>query len=351
MVVIGSLINRISALVCVSFPWSALARISRANISRSTSLLLVLVIFSACNPNKNNAEKIEMKAAPLFNGDSAYNFVAKQVAFGPRVPTTQAHKRCGNWFVEKLQNYGATVTEQKDSAMGYEKKLLPIRNIIAAFYPEKKRRILLCAHWDSRQVADRGTERKNEPIDGANDGASGVGVLLEIARSLSTQPPNIGVDIVLFDTEDQGQPAYDSVPFTGQHFFCLGSIYWANNNNGYTAEYGILLDMVGAKNAAFTMEATSVKYAKNTLKKVWDTGNQLNYAHRFKYNLTQGVIDDHTYVNEIAKIPCINIIEYDTSTWTRFGTFWHTHNDNIDVIDSNSLKAVGQTVLQVIYNE
>ena len=291
------------------------------------------------------------KPSPVCNADSAFSYVEKQVNFGPRIPATEAHQRCGDWFVTQLKTFGATVAEQKDSVMGFDGNKLPLRNIIASFYPEKKRRILLCAHWDTRPYADQDTTRKNEPIDGANDGASGVGVLLEVARGLSNQEPNVGVDIILFDVEDQGRPAYDNAPSSPDHFYCLGSRYWAKNKKKYTAQYGILLDMVGAKGAVFTMEGISMKYAEPVVRKVWDTGNQLNFSDNFRYNRTRAIIDDHNYVNEIAGIPCIDIIQYDNSTNMRFGSYWHTHNDNIDIIDKNSLKAVGQTVLQVLYNE
>ncbi|MDP6908181.1 MAG: M28 family peptidase [Flavobacteriales bacterium] len=318
---------------------------------RSGTISLFVILLFGCNPNKNNEVKIEMKPAPTFNADSAYVYISDQVNFGPRVPGSESHKNCGDYLVRKLTRSGATVAEQLDSVTSYDGKSLPLRNIIASYNPENNRRVLLCAHWDTRPFADRDTSEMKSPIDGANDGASGVGVLLEIARNFAEQAPSVGVDIILFDVEDQGRPAFETTENPDKHFFCLGSHYWAKHKNTYTAEYGILLDMVGAKNAVFTMEGVSMQYAEHVLRKVWDTGNQLGYEDYFRYNRTPALVDDHNYINEIAQIPCIDIIQYDSSNDVGFGSYWHTHADNMDVIESNTLKAVGQTVLQVVYNE
>ena len=211
---------------------------------------------------------------------------------------------------------------------------------------------MLCAHWDTRPFADQDSLRSNEPIDGANDGGSGVGVLLEIARLLKSTPPNIGVDIILFDTEDQGRPEYDTRPGE-EHTYCLGSRYWGNNphEDGYAPAYGILLDMVGAKNATFAMEGVSMMNAGVQTQKVWDTANQLGYGKHFIYKKTRPITDDHTYINLLTDIPTMDIIQYESTTTTNFGEFWHTHLDSLPIIDKSTLKAVGQTVVQVIYNE
>lgn len=318
---------------------------------RYIPFLILIASFVGCNPHPDNQEKITMCPAPVFNADSAFSYVKKQVGLGPRVPATEAHASCGDYLVAQFKRFGASVAEQKDSVTDYTGKRLPLRNIIASFHPEKTRRVMLCAHWDTRLFADQDDDRIREPIDGANDGASGVAVLLEIARGLSSEKPNIGVDMILFDVEDQGRPAFEPDASVTDHFYSLGSRYWARNKKNYVAQYGILLDMVGAENAIFTLEGNSMQYAENVLRKVWDTGNQLGYTDHFRYNMTRSVVDDHYYVNEIAGIPCIDIIEYDNTTVMKFGTYWHTHDDDIDIIDPNTLKAVGQTVLQVIYNE
>jgi len=292
-----------------------------------------------------------MRPAPVFNADSAYASVLQQVGFGPRIPGTGPHEKCGDMLVNRMARTGATVTEQTDSVKDYRGQRIPVRNIIASFSPEQSRRMMLCAHWDSRQVADQDTSGQDEPIDGASDGASGVAVLLEIGRLLSSREAPIGVDLIFFDTEDQGRPEYEPDPDPKVHFYCLGSRYWGADNDGYQAEFAILLDMVGAKNAVFTMEGTSMKYAGPIVRKVWDTGNQLGYSDYFRYNRTRALTDDHTYVNELTGIPCIDIIHYESETNTSFGHYWHTHADNMGIIDRKTLKAVGQTLVQVIYNE
>ncbi|MBP9153068.1 MAG: M28 family peptidase, partial [Flavobacteriales bacterium] len=309
-------------------------------------LLGLAILIIACNPNRNSESELVLKPAPIFNSDSAYEFVAKQVAFGPRVPASEAHIACGDYLVSTLERYGFEVTEQVDSVASFGGLTLPLRNIIATYNSPNPKRIILAAHWDTRPYADRDDTLKTIPFDGANDGASGVGVLLEIARTIAANPLNIGVEIILFDIEDQGRPAYDSDTDDPEHYYCLGSRYWANSAKGHKAEYGILLDMVGAENARFTMEGVSMQYAEPVVRKVWGIGNQLGYSEYFRYNRTSHIVDDHTYINEIVGIPFIDIIHYDASTETRFWTKWHTHEDDLSVIDRNVLEAVGQTVLQ-----
>lgn len=213
---------------------------------------------------------------------------------------------------------------------------------------------MLCAHWDTRPFADQDTEDTNTAIDGANDGASGVGVLLEIARQFSLKKPNIGVDIILFDAEDYGQPAVSDYPRM-EHSYCLGSQYWATHlhKSNYFAKYGILLDMVGGKNAVFTQELASLTFAPKVLNKVWNTAAELGYGNTFQFKKTNLIIDDHLYINNLAqgRVPTIDIIEYNEVTESHFYEHWHTHKDKLENIDKNTLKAVGQTVLQVVYNE
>jgi Zn-dependent M28 family amino/carboxypeptidase len=318
---------------------------------RSATIVSLTILVCACNPTRNQEPALELAEAPEFNADSAFHFVATQTSFGPRVPGSEAHDQSGNYLVKTLASFGFVVTEQKDSVPSFSNTLLPLRNIVAVFNPNAKKRILLAAHWDTRPYADRDDTLKTKPFDGANDGASGVGVLLEIARCVASMPPSIGLDIILFDLEDQGRAAYDSLHNETEHYFCLGSRYWASHLSGYTADYGIVLDMVGAANAKFTMEGASMKYAEPIVRKVWGVGNKLGYSSHFRYNRTPYIIDDHNYVSEVAGIPCIDIIQHDASTETGFWNLWHTHDDNLTAIDRKTLKAVGQTVLQTIYND
>lgn len=296
-------------------------------------------------------------AVPKFERDSAYAFVKKQVDFGPRVPNTDAHKRCKDWLVAQFSAYGLKVTEQPFTAKAYTGKALNGVNIIAQYKPEATKRICLAAHWDSRHIADSplNKERHKEPILGADDGGSGVAVLLEIARILQSNPPkeqavDLGVDFVLFDVEDHGD---DSDVNPNPNSWCLGSQHWSRNlvPSGYSPKYGILLDMVGAKTARFTKEAVSMNFAPAVMNKVWKIGQNLGYTNHFVEDKTGAVTDDHYFVNTIAKIPMIDIIGKSTETQTGFGAHWHTHNDDMGVIDVRALRAVGQTVLEVIYQE
>ncbi|WP_205501529.1 M28 family peptidase [Rufibacter psychrotolerans] len=325
--------------------------------------LLLAAGFPACDKKKNpeTATATEQPAAPAanvtvpaFNADSAYQFVAKQVAFGPRVPNTPAHRACGDYLISTLKGYGANVLVQPFTAKAYNGTTLELRNIMAQYNPAANKRILLAAHWDTRHLADKDPANPTKPIDGANDGASGVAVLLEIARQLQANPlaQNLGVDLMLFDGEDYGQPdnAGEYIPDT----WCLGSQYWGKNlmPKGYTAHYGILLDMVGAKGARFAQEETSRTYAGDVVEKVWRTANQIGYSDYFPFQESPGITDDHTYVIQHANIRMIDIVAYDpTSPDGFFGPYHHRHTDNMDIIDRNTLKAVGQTVLHVVMHE
>jgi glutaminyl-peptide cyclotransferase len=294
--------------------------------------------------------------APAFNADSAYKFVAKQVAFGPRVPNSQAHTATGDWIISKLKEYGAEVEVQEFQMRAFDGKMLNLRNIIASYNPEAGTRIMLAAHWDTRPFADKDTNNPDKPIDGANDGASGVAILLEIARTIKTaqEKPGVGVDLFFFDGEDYGRPDDSKFPYM-ENDWCLGSQYWSKNkhNPNYRAKYGILLDMVGAENARFAREGNSMDYAKNVVDKVWKAGDKLGYSDYFKYVNAPAITDDHYYINTIAKIPMIDIIEYNMAATDGdyFGDYHHRHADSMSIISPKTLKAVGQTVLHVVYNE
>jgi glutaminyl-peptide cyclotransferase len=296
---------------------------------------------------ETTGENIEL-IIPNINRDSVYDFVQKQVDFGPRVPGSEAHKKCSEWFKTKLEGYGATVTMQKFRPTFHFGTTVDAVNIIGAINPHHKRRVLLCAHWDSRHVADQDTERKNEAILGADDGGSGVAVLLEIARLIQKHSIDLGVDIVLFDAEDQGDSEGEgNTTLT----WCLGSQYWSGRPHvaGYRAKYGILLDMVGSEGARFTKEQTSMKYAPSLMNKTWKIAADLGYSNYFVDIPTGPITDDHTFVNEIAHIPTIDIINRPADRG--FGEYWHTHDDNMDVISKSALSATGNVVLAVIYNE
>lgn len=319
-------------------------------------LLLIFWSISACTEDPKEEPQKQQKPAvqtPIFNADSAYSFIQAQVDFGPRVPNTEAHAACAEFLSQKLKDYGAEVIVQEATVTAFDGTPLQMKNIIGQFKPENKRRILLYAHWDTRPFADKDSTRINEPIDGANDGGSGVGVLLEVARQLNIQQPDHGIDIIFFDTEDYGAPEWQEDD--GNYLdWCLGSQYWANNKHvrNYRAKYGILLDMVGAKNAVFNKEGTSMALAPNVVRKVWNTGQKLGYGEYFKNDVTPQTIDDNLFVSQIGGIPSANIVHYHTQVLPMgYGAFHHTHKDNMSIIDTATLKAVGQTVLEVIYQE
>ena len=288
---------------------------------------------------------------PIFNADSAYLYVKQQVDFGPRFPNNEAHGKCAKFLEKKLTSFGLTTITQVGKSTTFNNKEITIKNIIGAYNPEANKRILLYAHWDSRPFADQDLKDMTKPILGANDGASGVGILIEIARQLSIVKPNIGVDIIFFDAEDYGQPSSGMTQVISESW-CLGSQYWAKNphQENYNAEYGILLDMVGNSNAYFTQESISMRYAPQIMQKVWNNAKLLGYNNYFINKQTTFVgIDDHQYVNEIAGIPSIDIIHYDRASGN-FHPTWHTHNDNMDVIDKTTLSAVGEVLLYTIYH-
>jgi glutaminyl-peptide cyclotransferase len=319
---------------------------------------LIILVASCTDKKKVETEKVINKPlvkAPDFNADSAYKLVSKQVSFGFRIPNTEPHRRCKTWLVAQLKSFGCQVIEQDFTAENYAGINYQLTNIIGQINPKAERRILLAAHWDTRHVADYDSVNQNIPIDGANDGGSGVGVLLEIARviNLAKEKPEFGIDILLLDGEDQGTPENvieKKEKPKAESYWCLGSQYWARNKHlpNYVAYYGILLDMVGNKNAKFFREGVSMNAAPSIVNKVWAIGNSLGY-NQFVNEDVEEIIDDHVFINRDGGIPMIDIIEYDKTDAAFFSNTWHTHQDNMSNIDKTSLKAVGQTVLTTLY--
>ncbi len=338
-------------------------------LSRLFSFFIITLLFSGCaeEPEKRNKAKKQSNSTqsatqaaftpvnkPTFIADSAFRYVAEQVDFGPRVPGSKAHAEAVVYFKEKMNGWGWETNIQRGEATTFNGKNIEIKNIIARNDTSNKNRVLLMAHWDSRPFADRDDSRKNEAIDGANDGASGVGVLMEIARIISQSDlkPNVGLDIIFFDAEDYGQPSSMMSSQTGDTW-CLGSQYWAKNlTAGYTKpKYGILLDMVGANDAVFPKEGVSMQYNPQLVNKVWYLAHKLGYGDYFiQTEARGGITDDHLYVNKIAEIPSIDIIHYNPDKGD-FGAFHHKHSDDISIIDKTTLKVVGDVVLETIYRE
>ncbi|NOT36455.1 MAG: M28 family peptidase [Saprospiraceae bacterium] len=297
----------------------------------------------SCKSDKFSTEMV-------FDETSAYAAVRKQVSFGSRVPGTEAHVKCKDWLVSEFQKNKADVIIQDFVAKTYDKKELQAFNIIANYYPERKHRILIAAHWDNRPISDQETDtaKSKLPVLGADDGASGVGVIIELSRLLGEQKlKNLGIDLILFDAEDYGDSNGE------MESWCLGSQYWAKNfhKEGYKADYGILLDMVGASNPVFDKEEYSLFFAPKVIEKVWKIANDLGYKNHFVNVNGQGLVDDHIFVNRDARIPMIDIINRPRGSKTNFVPHWHTQKDDMNAIDPKSLGMVGKVLTRLIYLE
>ena len=320
------------------------------------SILLSSSLFFSCgNLRKQTTEDNSSMqlAGPVFCADSAYLYCEQQCNFGPRTMNSEAHEACGKWIAEKFASFGLAVSTQKADLKGYDGTILKSTNIIASFKPEVANRILLCAHWDSRPWADNDPDEANhkKPVMAANDGASGVAVMLEVARLLPDSL-GIGVDFICFDAEDWGVPQWSDSADDGNSW-ALGAQYWAAHphKQGYNANFGILLDMVGGQGATFYQEGMSVQYARSIVDKVWRAAQVVGFGSLFPTQTGGHITDDHIPVNQIAKIPTIDIIpHYPNCEQSNFGPTWHTVNDDMAHIDKNTLQAVGQTLIQVLFS-
>lgn len=322
----------------------------------SKTLLLSLFVILGLTACEGDNSKIKLKPQektkvriPKFDGQAAKVFVDKQVAFGPRVPNSEGHKKCKEWLVSTFQSFGAKVQEQDFTATSFNNIELNGTNIIARYNPEVKERVILAAHWDTRPFADKDPDqlKQSDPILGADDGGSGVGVLLEIAKNLQAHPIPMGVDLILFDAEDYGDDKGEDVNSWG-----LGSQHWAKNPHlsVQDVKYGILLDMVGAKGAKFYQEGFSLQNAGPLVRKIWDLARLMKKDQLFINQKSPPVIDDHFFVMKYFGMPMVDIINRPSDEFG-FGKHWHTHGDNMEVIDANVLGAVGQVVTAVIYKE
>jgi glutaminyl-peptide cyclotransferase len=331
-------------------------KVSSFSVLLLCTLYIVLCTLSSCHNDKKVEQEKAVEPvyvrAPEFNADSAFAYLKTQVDFGPRTPGSKAHAKCADYLQAKMKGFGWEVKLQTGKVKTYDNKTFDLKNIISSYKPELTNRVLLLAHWDCRPFADEDAEGKDKPIDGANDGASGVATLMEIARQISLSKPNFGIDILFVDLEDYGQQypetdKYDEMP----NSWALGTQYWANNLQADThkAQYGILLDMVGGINPMFPKEGSSLAFAPNIVEKVWTTAARIGYGNYFVNDQMGQTTDDHVYINQIAKIPCVDIVHMNPSTGT-YPLFHHSKKDNMSIIDKNTLKMVGQVVLETIYN-
>ncbi len=322
-------------------------------------LLLVMVSCSCKRSASGNAASLGVPSLtatshemPQFSADSAYQFVAGLCDFGPRVPGTDAQKACAKWLKNELLRYGADVKLQEGEMTAYNGTKLPIINIIGSFNPDAKMRVLLMSHWDSRPFADNDPDpaKRKQPVMGANDGASGVGILLELARLCNEKLPQVGIDIFLTDAEDYGAPE----DWKGTHdekWWALGTQMWCKQaaKEGYRAQYGILLDMVGSANATFYREYYSERYANSFVNEIWQAAARLGYGDLFINQGGGGVTDDHVFVNRMLQIPCVDIIDTRTDTDGTFCPEWHTTHDTIDHISRETLGKVGRVLVSLLW--
>jgi hypothetical protein len=327
-----------------------------AKIALPTLLLLLLIAGCSNNsghtpvtgspagqkPANEEQKRVMTSTSPAkFSGEHAFTLLTAQTAFGPRNPNSAGHRGCLSYLVSTLRGLADEVRTQEFTHTGYGGEQLRLTNIVASFRPKDPARILLCAHWDTRPRAeqDETRGRRNDPIPGANDGASGVAVLVEVAGLLKNVPPSIGVDIVLFDGEDYGKE--------GDHAsYLLGSRYFAEHKGGdYIPRFGILLDMVGDKFLELPKERYSLRYAPDVVAMVWKTAASLG-VQQFHDETGEEIMDDHLPLNE-AGIQTIDIIDFNYPDPTN--RYWHTHQDTPEHCSAESLEAVGSVIASVVY--
>ncbi len=275
---------------------------------------------------------------PGFNSDTAWNYLIKQCSFGPRSPGSIGAKACQDYLMNELKKFTPNVRLQPFTHTDTRlKKTFNLNNIIADFGSESGKRIILCAHWDSRPRADMDSDpsKRNLPIIGANDGASGVAVILELARNFAQNPPPVAVTIIFFDGEDYGR--------SGENWdYLLGSKYFAKSADASEYKYAVLLDLVGDADLEIKREYNSYKYARSQQDKIWNIASKLK-VYQFVEQFQPPVIDDHLSLIEIG-IPAVDLIDFDYK-------YWHTQQDTPEHCSKESMEAVGKVLLQLIYSE
>ncbi len=280
------------------------------------------------------------KQVPMFDGKRSYDMLVAQTNFGPRNPGSAGHTKCLNFLETELKKYTANVTLQRFSQKGYN-ETLSLTNVFAQFNSGASKRVLLTAHWDSRPRGEEDADiaSRNKPIIGANDGASGVAVLLELARLFKTSPPPIGVDILLTDGEDYGDARKDG----NTDLYFLGARHFAKTKAAdYLPQFGILLDMVGDRDLQIPLELNSMDFAPQVVDLIWSTAEEVR-STQFIRIPGERISDDHLPLNE-AGIPTVDIIDFQYP-------HWHTHQDTPDKCSGESLEAVGKVLAAVIYTK
>lgn len=321
---------------------------SQPMIRAILSGFLPLLLFACANdsPKRENSGDRTVHnrpAMPVFDGNKAFSYLTAQVGFGPRNAGSAGHQACLEYLRLHMAQYADTVFLQQFPAHGYKGENLSLTNIISSFNPRASNRILLLAHWDSRPRADRDRDpaRQGSPIPGANDGASGVAILMEIARHLKAQPPAVGVDMLFDDGEDYGEEG-------DTQNYLLGSRYFAKNPPPeFHPSFGILLDMVGDKELELQKEPYSMRYAADIVDLVWSAAKNLG-VYQFTDDVQRAVLDDHLPLNEIG-IKTIDLIDFNYPDASN--RFWHTTEDTPDKCSPESLEAVGKVLLYVTYHQ
>ena len=277
---------------------------------------------------------------PSFDGAAAHELLRTQVSFGPRIPGRAGHQAQLQWMTELLQPLADTVLVERfthtHSETGDE---IPLANVIARFRPDAPRRLLFLAHWDTRPTSDAATtpEERAMPVPGANDGASGVAVLLQVAETLAAHEPPLGIDLLFVDGEDFG-PTTDDMFLGAKHF----ARTWPRDR---WPEYGVLLDMVADADPRFPIEGYSAEFAPDVAQRVWGVAARLGYGPYFPLEVGQALGDDHVPLNE-AGIKTIDIIDFEYGPGN---AYWHTPDDTPERTSARTLEMVGEIVLELIY--
>ena len=276
--------------------------------------------------------------APYFDGDLAYEYLLKQCSFGPRYPGSKAHVDFKDFLVEYLENYNNDVEVYEHEIIHpYDSTKIMLYNVLSQYNLDADERILLMAHWDTREIADLDEDetKRHLPIIGANDGASGIAALMVFADIFNKNKlQNIGVDLLFVDGEDMGRHGeLDN--------FCIGSKIFAAEKKYKRPKLAICLDMVADKDPEFKMEYFSYVQAQKELFDIWNLANSIGYSE-FTYDLTGPIYDDHKAFYDVTKIPSIDIIDFDYP-------YWHTLEDTPDKCSPKTLEIVGNVVLEYIY--
>lgn len=325
-------------------------------MKRILTLVAAALMLASCNHDKpavdttttTDYSKVQI---PQFDADSAYGYVAAQLEFGYRTPGSKGQEQCAQYLAKTMERWCDEVMVQDFNTTLWNDNVVKGKNIIASLDPENQHRILIAAHWDSRLWADHDPDPANhkKPIPGANDGASGVAAIMEMARVMSQDRPGVGIDFIFFDVEDQGAPEWADC--NKDDTWCKGSQYWAMNPHKpyYKAIYGVLFDMVGSANPRFTKEEVSMYFASNIMNKYWNVAASMGMGNIFVDQKSPSILDDHLYINQNTHIPTIDIVQ--NTPDCSFYPYWHTMGDDLDKIDRNSLKAVAEVTMKAIYGD